>query len=144
VRTSEDSSIVSASDFPLPPLGRVSDFSRLLRAVRALASPGHERVLCSRVGMMLNKEDYKAMNVETFSQCLIAAAKANLIVHGGVGGTAWVALKAPEVAGVSRVKMEEPRARLVKTAPPEYATNPVTPSGSAYKLPLSEQVRSIC
>jgi hypothetical protein len=89
---------------------------------------------------MLNKEDYKAMNVETFSQCLIAAAKANLIVHGGVGGTAWVALKAPEVAGI-RTKMEEPRSRLVKTAPPEYATNPVVPSGSAYKLPLSQAVR---
>ncbi|KAG8830385.1 hypothetical protein FRC17_004943 [Serendipita sp. 399] len=119
--------------------GRVSDFSRLLRAVRALSSPGHERVLCSRVGMMLNKEDYRAMNVENFSQCLVAASKANLIVHGGYGGSAWVALKAPPVAGVSSGKtLEEPRSRLIKIAPPEIATNPVVPSGSAYKLPLTE------
>ncbi|CAG7849986.1 SubName: Full=Uncharacterized protein {ECO:0000313/EMBL:CCA67294.1} [Serendipita indica DSM 11827] len=127
--------------FPSPPdKSRVSDFSRLLRAIRALSAPGRERVLCSRVGMMLNKEDYKAMNVETFSQCLVAASKANLIVHGGVGGSAWVALKAPSVAGVHPSKVyEEPRSRLVKTAPPEIATNPVVPSGSAYKLPLSEE-----
>ncbi|KAG8857495.1 hypothetical protein FRB91_011306 [Serendipita sp. 411] len=119
--------------------GRVSDFSRLLRSVRALSSPGHERVLCSRVGMMLNKEDYRAMNVENFSQCLVAAAKANLIVHGGFGGSAWVALKAPQVAGVSSGKtLEEPRSRLIKISPPEIATNPVVPSGSAYKLPLTE------
>lgn len=91
---------------------------------------------------MLNKEDYKAMNVETFSQALIAASKANLVVHGGIGGSAWVALKAPEVAGVTNAKNkpEEPRARLIKTSPPEIATNPVVPSGSAYKLPLSEAV----
>ena len=91
--------------------------------------------------MMLNKEDYKAMNVETFSQCLVAASKANLVVHGGIGGSAWVALKAPSVAGVNTSKVyEEPRSRLVKTAPPEISTNPVVPSGSAYKLPLSESV----
>jgi hypothetical protein len=93
--------------------------------------------------MMLNKDDYKAMNVETFNQALVAASKANLVVHGGVAGTAWVALKNPDVAGVSNSKlkgkvMEEGRARLQKSSPPEIAINPVVPSGSAYKLPLSE------
>lgn len=140
-RVKSTPSLSSLSDFPHPPprVPAVPDFSRLLRAVRALSSPGHERVLCSRVGMLLNKEDYRAMHVETFNQCLIAAAKANLVVHGGFGGQAWVALRGPDLAGVTERKIEEPRAKLVKTAPPEIATNPVVPSGSAYKLPLSEK-----
>lgn len=84
------------------------------------------------------------MNVETFSQCLIVAARANLIIHGGVGGSAWVALRPPDIAGVPDVSysLPEPRSRLVKSSPPPIATNPVVPSGSAYKLPLSEQVRT--
>ncbi len=65
-------------------------------------------VKCSLVGMNLTKEDYTFMGVMKWSQCLEAAEKDGLIIRGGIGGDAWVALKSwqPDPLKVPAVSTE--------------------------------------
>lgn len=68
-------------------------FAPLVAAVEQCRQGDAVSVKCSLVGMNLTKEDYTFMGVVKWSQCLEAADKDGLIVRGGIGGDAWVALK---------------------------------------------------
>jgi hypothetical protein len=68
-------------------------FAPLIAAIEQCRQGDAVSVKCSLVGMNLTKEDYTFMGVIKWSQCLEAAEKDGLIVKGGIGGEAWVALK---------------------------------------------------
>ena len=68
-------------------------FAPLIAAMEQCRQGGATSVKCSLVGMNLTKEDYAAMGVIKWSHCLDVAEKDGLVIRGGVGGDAWVALK---------------------------------------------------
>lgn len=68
-------------------------FAPLIAAIEQCRQSDAVAVKCSLVGMNLTKEDYTFMGVIKWSQCLEAAEKDGLVVKGGIGGEAWVALK---------------------------------------------------
>jgi hypothetical protein len=81
-------------------------FAPLIAAIEQCRQGDAASVKCSLVGMNLTREDYTFMGVIKLSQCLEAAEKDGLIIRGGIGGDAWVALKSwqpdlPKVPAVS-------------------------------------------
>ena len=83
-------------------------FAPLIAAVEQCRQGDEVSVKCSLVGMNLTKEDYTFMGVMKWSQCLEAADMDGLIVRGGIGGDAWVALKSwqPDPLKVPAVSTE--------------------------------------
>ena len=83
-------------------------FAPLIAAIEQCRQEGAASVKCSLVGMNLTKEDYTFMGATRWSQCLEAAEKDGLIVKGGIGGDAWVALKSwqPDPLKVPAVSAE--------------------------------------
>jgi len=85
-------------------------FAPLIAAMEQCRQGDAESVKCSLVGMNLTKEDYTLMGVIKWSQSLEAAEKDGLIVRGGIGGDAWVALKSwkPDPLTVPAVSTKPP------------------------------------
>jgi hypothetical protein len=83
-------------------------FAPLIVALEKCRQDDAASVKCSLVGMNLTKENYTAMGVIKWSQCLEAAEKGGLVLRGGLGGDAWVALKSwqPEPVKVPVVSTE--------------------------------------
>lgn len=89
------SSIPNTSSQPvaIPPISGPTRFAPLIAAIEQCRQGDATSVKCSLAGMNLTKEDYTFMGVVKWSQCLDAAEKDGLVIRGGVGGDAWVALK---------------------------------------------------
>ena len=102
-------------------------FAPLIAAIEQCRQEGAASVKCSLVGMNLTKEDYTFMGATRWSQCLEAAEKDGLIVKGGIGGDAWVALKSwqPDPLKVPTVSAES----LTR-----FDLSPDTPSGCLLSL----------
>jgi hypothetical protein len=109
------SSTLKGSSQPVAnsPSSAFTRFAPLVAAIKQCRQGDTASVKCSLVGMNLTKEDYTFMGVTKMSQCVEAAEKDGLIIRGGVGGDAWVALKSwqPDPVGlpaVSTVSLTHP------------------------------------
>lgn len=51
------------------------------------------RVLCSLMGLSITADDYRAMQVSGFADCIGQVEQTGLVSRGGVGGGAWVSRK---------------------------------------------------
>ena len=98
----------SSQPAAIPPISEPTRFAPLIAAIEQCRQGDATSVKCSLVGMNLTKEDYMFMGVIKWSQCLDAAEKDGLVIRGGVGGEAWVALKSwqPDPLKVPAVSTE--------------------------------------
>ena len=76
-----------------PSYSTYTRFAPFIAAIEKCRQGDAPSVKCSLVGMNLTKEDYIAMGFTKWTQCLEAAEKDGLVIRGGFGGDAWVALK---------------------------------------------------
>ena len=94
------SAITQISENPLqpPPFSVVPDiFKILIQCLKSHRSKGTFRPLRSKIALEVacNGTTYRQAGVLTFGQYVAIAEKAGIVVLGGSGGTAWVALTVP-------------------------------------------------